>query len=162
VETPPADPVPEKYELKAPEGVKLDTALISELTPAFKELGLTASKAQKLADTFIKAQTAAHARNLASDLETTMKDPDVGQMNWGKTVGEVNRALSAFTTPEDRAWMEKVAGVGNRLEFVRLFARIGRAMAEDRPARGAPTSAEKPSRATKLYGGGDLVGAEKQ
>jgi len=127
----------------------------------FKELGLTAKKAQGLADVFVKAQLASHAASMARDLERTMADPEIGQMNWGKTVGEVNRALAAFTSPEDRKWIEG-RGDGNRLEYVRLFARIGRAMAEDRPARGSPTSAEKPTTASKLYGGRDLVGSEKQ
>ena len=140
----------------------LDDGLIAALTPAFKAARLSAANTQKLADAFIAYQTEAVKRSLASELDRTMKDPDIGQMNWGKTLGEVNRALAAFTSPEDRKWMEQVAGVGNRLEFVRLFARIGRAMAEDRPARGSPTSAEKPSTATKLYGGGDVVGNTKQ
>jgi len=157
----PADAIPESYQIKPPEGVKLDDALITALTPQFKELGLSSAKAQKLAETFIGYQQKNAAATMAADLDRTMKDPEIGQMNWGRTLSEVNRALSAFTTPEDRKWME-ARGDGNRLEYVRLFAKIGRAMAEDRPARGSPTSAEKTSVATKLYGGRDLVGNDKQ
>src|SRR5690348_11287255 len=42
--------VPDEYKFTAPEGAKLDDALIAEATPVFKELGLDQAAAQKLID----------------------------------------------------------------------------------------------------------------
>lgn len=163
-EVPPAPvppPIPDAYTLKAPEGLNLDATLVQAMTPTFKNLKLTNDQAQGLADTFMQFQKNLPAAMLAADLDRTMKDPEIGGMNYGRTQGLVNLALTAFTTPEDRAWMEK-AGIGNRLEFVRTFARIGRAMSQDTPARGSPTSANKPTTADRLYGGGDLISNSKE
>jgi hypothetical protein len=49
-----APEVPEAYDIKPPDGVELDAALLEAVTPTFKDLGLTNEAAQKLADAYAK------------------------------------------------------------------------------------------------------------
>lgn len=87
---------------------------------------------------------------MARDLEVTMKDPELGQLNWGKTQGMVNEALGAFTTPQFRQKLERW-GIANDVEFVRVFASIGKAMRGDNPERGSPSSVSDESMADRMY-----------
>lgn len=150
--------VPDKYELKAPEGIALDAGVVDAISPVFKELGLTAAAAQKLADAFIAHQKDAPARMLTRDLEVTMKDPVLGGLNYGKTAAAVNRALAAFTTPAFRTWLTG-AGIANNLEFVRVFRAVGEAMGEDTPAVGGAESAPPLSMADRIYAKKSSAGA---
>src|SRR5712671_1685898 len=52
---PPAVGAPDKYaDFKVPDGFKFDEKALTEATAAFKELGLSQEKAQKLVDTYAK------------------------------------------------------------------------------------------------------------
>jgi len=44
--------VPEKYEFKIPDGMEMDSELLKEAEPMFKELGLSQAKAQKVIDLY--------------------------------------------------------------------------------------------------------------
>lgn len=126
--------------------------------PIFKDLKLPKATGEKLVTAFLEYTKALPAKMLARDLEVTMKDPVLGQLNWGKTQGTVNEALAAFTTPEFRQKLERW-GIANDLEFVRVFAGIGRAMRGDSAARGSPTTASEESVADRLYGRAQKVQA---
>lgn len=128
-----------------------DPAIAAALSPAFKAAGLTQDKVDGIVSTFLEFQAGLPARMLAHDLEVTMKDPEIGGLNWGKTQGMINEALAAFTTPEFRSKLERW-GIGNDLEFVRVFASIGKAMRGDSPTRGHPSTIEPESRADRMYG----------
>lgn len=154
--------IPETYtlpEIKGIDGkaIAIDPALIPVMGPAFKAAGLTQDAVNGLVKTFVDFQTQLPTQMLARDLEVTMKDPDLGQMNWGKTQGHVNEALAAFTTPEFRSKLERW-GIANDLEFVRVFASIGRAMRGDIATRGAPSTAPEESRADRMYGRATKIG----
>jgi hypothetical protein len=148
--------IPETYEIQVPkaladQGLSLNPDVIPALAPALKKAGLTQTQLQTVAEAFIDFQAKVPARMLERDLEVTMKDPDVGGLNYGRTQGHVNAALSAFTHPEFRSLLNKT-GLANNLEFVRVFERIGKAMSGDAPARGTPDGAPQLSRAERLYG----------
>lgn len=136
----------------------MDPEIMPVMAPVFKAAGLTQEKANELVKTFVAYQQTLPAKILARDMEATMKDPELGQMNWGKTQGMVNEALGAFTTPEFRQRLERW-GIANDLEFVRVFASIGRAMRGDTPARGGPTTAGELSQADRIYGKAKKVDA---
>ncbi|RPH41491.1 MAG: hypothetical protein EHM87_19600, partial [Burkholderiales bacterium] len=56
--------VPEKYEIKVPEGMTLDQAFLDKVTPVFKKHNVTQAAAQEIADIYIanmKAQADAAA-----------------------------------------------------------------------------------------------------
>lgn len=154
--------IPEIYvlpELKdsAGKAIALNPELLPVMGPAFKAANLSQDAVNGLVKTFIDYQQQLPAKMLARDLEVTMKDPALGQMNWGKTQGQVNEALAAFTTPEFRSKLERW-GIANDLEFVRVFASIGRAMRGDVATRGSPTSASEESVADRMYGRATKVG----
>lgn len=111
---------------------------------------MTQAQVDLVAKSFVSFQQGMPARMLAQDLEVTMKDATLGGLNWGKTQGYVNDALTAFTTPEFRGQLERW-GVANNLEFVRVFCSIGRAMRGDSIPKGNPTTAET-SVADRIYG----------
>lgn len=155
--------IPDTYvlpEIKGTDGkaIALNPEIMPVMSPAFKAAGLTQEKANELIKTFVAFQQTLPAQTLARDMEATMKDPELGQMNWGKTQGMVNEALGAFTTPEFRQKLERW-GIANDLEFVRVFASIGRAMRGDTPARGGPTTATELSQADRIYGKAKKVDA---
>jgi hypothetical protein len=131
--------------------MQIDPALVPALTPALKKAGLTQAQLQTVADSFLEFQAKTPARLLERDLEVTMKDPDIGGLNYGRTQGHVTAALNAFTHPEFRTLLAK-SGLANNLEFVRVFERIGKAMHGDTPARGSPDGAPPLTTAEKLYG----------
>lgn len=133
------------------QGLKINPDLLPALTPALKKAGLTQMQLQTVAESFLDFQGKLPARMLERDLEVTMKDPDVGGLNYGRTQGHVNAALTAFTTPEFRSLLNQT-GLANNLEFVRVFERIGKAMAGDSAARGSPDGAPEMSRAERMYG----------
>lgn len=132
-------------------GVELNAAVLPAMAPAFKAAGLTQAQLDTLLPAFVEFQRAQPAAMLARDLEVISKDQKLGGANWGKTQGNVNLALEAFTTPEFRKKLEGW-GIANDLEFVRVFDAIGRSMREDTPARGQPTGAEPTTRAQRMYG----------
>lgn len=142
--------LPDAYTIKAPQGQTFDPAIAAALTPAFKAAGLTQEKADGIVSAFLESQAKLPERLLARDLEVTMKDPELGQLNWGKTQGMVNQALAAFTTPQFRQQLEQW-GIGNNVEFVRVFAAIGKAMRGDTPERGSPSSVSDESMADRMY-----------
>lgn len=159
---PVAPAIPERYEFKIPKGdaykdASLDEHFAQAITPALKEAGVTQEALDKIFPAFVDFQRGQVNAMMARDLEATMKDPTLGKMNWGKTQGFVNTALAAFTTPEFRTQLNRW-GIANNLEFVRVFASIGKAMASDVAERGQPTSAEQESRADRMYGRAKKVG----
>jgi len=155
-ETPAAATIPETYDIALPKamldaGLKVNPDLLPALTPALKKAGLTQTQLQTVAESFLEFQGKLPARMLERDLEVTMKDPDIGGLNYGRTQGHVNAALTAFTTPEFRSLLNQT-GLANNLEFVRVFERIGKAMSGDSAARGSPDGAPQLSRAERMYG----------
>jgi hypothetical protein len=120
------------------------------LSPAFKAAGLTQDKVDGIVGAFLESQAKLPERLMARDLEVTMKDPELGGMNWGKTQGMVNEALGAFTTPQFRQKLERW-GIANDVEFVRVFAAVGKAMRGDTAERGSPSTASDESMADRMY-----------
>ena len=150
--------IPESYDIKLPEtmvaaGIKLDPELLPTMAPALKDAGLTQAQFQKVAEAFLTFQARGPERVMARDFEVTSKDPDIGGMKYAQTLKHVGLALDAFADPGFKQFV-KSAGIGNRLEFVRVFQRIGEAMAKagDVPSRSSPDAAPEITRAQRLYG----------
>lgn len=154
--TPAVPVIPETYALpeikdSAGKAIALNPEMLPVMAPAFKAAGLTQESVNGLVKTFVDYQAQMVPKMLARDLEVTMKDANLGGMNWGKTQGMVNEALSAFTTPEFRQKLERW-GIANDLEFVRVFASIGKAMRGDSPSSGQPSTVSDLSQADRIYG----------
>lgn len=153
--------VPEKYELKAPEGQTLDALSLDVFTPVFKELGLTQEQAQKLVDTqFAASAKAVEAANkklgdeMAAEAATWAKqsreDKEFGGTNFETNAKIANQALAAFGTPELTKEL-KDSGYCNHPAFVRFFWNVGQKLGESAaPTHGAPPASAKTA-AAALY-----------
>lgn len=138
----PLDTVPEDgvYALTMPEGVEVDQELLGALAPQFKELGLTTSQAQALADKFIAAQQskmegaqAQFAETVSKWVDDAKKDPEIGGAKWDSTVKNASGVVSRFGSPELKEFLNS-SGAGNHPELIRFMAKVGAMIGEDNPA----------------------------
>lgn len=129
---------PEEYEdFKAPEGVELNEEVLNQFKPVAKELNLTQEQAQKLVD-FQAAQVAQHQAetqeyfgNLMSEWQQAVKeDSEIGGKAFDENIANAKAAIEAFGSKELIAVLDET-GMGNHPEFVRVFARMGKAIKED-------------------------------
>jgi predicted DNA-binding protein (UPF0251 family) len=128
---------PEKYEFKAPEGVELDAAAIAEFEPLARELNLNQEQAQKLLELHTKtlqnqaqSQTQVAAKQIEAWVGEIKADKEIGGTNFDSSVRHAQAAAKKFGSPEFLAALD-ATGMGSHPELVRVFARIGKAMAED-------------------------------
>jgi len=154
----PANQVPEdgKYELTMPEGVELDADLLAGMSPRFKELGLTRSQAQALADDFIKAGQAkavkdgeAWAGRIAGWANDAKADKDIGGAKWEGTVKDAQRALAQLGTPALKDYLN-ASGGGNHPEVIRIFSKVGGLIKEDQPASDGGGGTNRPAETAHL------------
>jgi hypothetical protein len=151
---------PEAYEaFVAPEGVTIDQDVANEFTALAKENNLTQAAAQKLFELGAK-QSAKLSESLLSKTaevqakwETDAKaDKEFGGEKLAENLAVAGKALDAYASPELKALLGKFdqeknpngTSLGNHPEIIRLFLRVGQAMAEDKLVTGSPTPA-KPS-----------------
>ena len=121
--------VPEKYEFDLPEDLEIDPAVNTELQAALKEAKLPPDQAKKLVNLHVKtvrAQQEAFDRTLQSWSDETMTAlgdtaPEV--------FGHAKAALERFDKQGKIRELLNSSGLGNRVEFVRLFEQIGRQLA---------------------------------
>lgn len=156
----PLDVVPEDgtYALTLPEGMKLDEALLGEASPVFKDAGLTVRQANKLA-AFFGELRAKEAKQRADDWQAitagweqqTLRDPEYATVGFKAAQETANRALAQFGTPELDAALAST-GMDSHPEMVRLFYRIGKAMADDTTERGTGGVDAQVTMETRMYG----------
>ena len=165
--------VPEKYDLKAPEGYEIDPKMVEEFTPIAKELGLTNEQAQKLADVWNKhsiesaeAPYKAYEEFRTKGRDEIVKDPALGdgkdnlkpevRTNISKVYDAIGDAklIEAFKADMD------LTGSGDRPSFVRVMNAVGKLLSEGTLVKGSGASplgqtssgnAAKPSAAQALY-----------
>ena len=118
--------LPEKYEFNLPEGVEIAPEMNSELQSALKEAKLAPEKAQALIDLHVKSlqsQQAAFDRTVESWSDETMQ-------TLGSQAPEVfahaRAGLERFDQQGKIRELLDRSGLGNRIEFVRLFEQLGR------------------------------------
>ncbi len=134
---------PEQYaDFAFEEGKALDAELADDIKATAKELGLTQSQAQKLADLALKRTESAQSQQ--AEMLAQARDEWAGQAKADKEFGgdaiEANlatarKALDTFGTPELKALLNE-SGLGNHPEVIRFFYRSGKAISEDRVIRG--------------------------
>ena len=135
--------MPEQYaDFAFEDGKALDAELADDIKATAKELGLTQSQAQKLADLALKRTESAQSKQ--AEMLAQARDEWAGQAKADKEFGgdaiEANlatarKALDTFGTPELKALLNE-SGLGNHPEVIRFFYRSGKAISEDRVIRG--------------------------
>lgn len=155
---------PEKYELKAPEGMDFDGAAFEAAEPTLRELGLSNEQAQKLVDTYAKDivpkiferanqnlnQVAADRRKEWND--SFEKDPDIGGPKKDATIAAAARAFDHYGIKKGEGLRQLLdeSGLGNHPDMIRFVARIGADLEEGSFERGGATTTPK-SAEQKLY-----------
>jgi hypothetical protein len=170
------DGLPEKYELKMPEGVELDTAVMEVADPVFRELGLGQEQAQKFVPLAVKVQervleeqTKRFEETAADWAKEAKKDPVLGGAKWQETEHLVAKAFDTAaakmaTIERDGEKIDGKAQVkefkdllaqtklGNHPTLMRMFRFFGQAVGEDSDfIRADGGAAVKKSREEELY-----------
>jgi hypothetical protein len=138
--------VPDKYEIKPPEGMTLDQVTLDKVTPMFKEIGLTNAQAQKLSDLYTNlTKESASASDLKfktwneANVKETMALPNIKEEL--KSVAKVKGLYSPETIEALNA-----SGIGNLKCFILDSAKIGKLFSEEHLVNDNITS--KPHSAT--------------
>lgn len=145
---------PEKYEFVAPEGVTLDPEAVAEFEPIAREMNLTNDQAQKLVGlqaSFVQKQHEAWNKQVNTWVGEIKTDKEIGGTALKQTITHSQSALAKFGTPELMKALDSTK-MGNHPELVRVFARIGKAMAEDNFVPSEKPSGENESAANRMYG----------
>lgn len=164
--------VPDKYELKAPEGATLDQALVDKVTPLFKELGVSAEGAQKLFDFHNNAMKAATEgpANAMAEMRSEWRGEVVKDATIGNGVDNLKPEVAANIAKAFGAMDPKVAtsmkeafdltGAGDNPAVIRGLNALGKLLSEGTLVNGGRPSplgqtksgeAARPSPAQAMY-----------
>ncbi len=149
---------PESYtDFNMPEGMETDQGMIETFLPVAKELNLSQENAQKFVDLHtkgLKASVDAHVKDWADAMGKwkgdTKADKEIGGERFDQTQVNVNLALKTFGN-EKLSEMLEVTGVGNHVEFVRFFDKVGGLIANDKIDLGNVANAETRTQAEIMY-----------
>lgn len=163
-EAQPAQPAgaPEKYEFQAPEGVNFDPAVVDKFSAVAKELNLSQEAAQKVLSEVGPAMAAAQQKaqaEMVASWETEAKaDKEFGGENFERNLAIAKQGQAFIGTPALAQFLEQTK-LGSHPEVIRLFFKVGQAIAEDthvpggaRPAGGDKGGSPTERYATALYG----------
>lgn len=136
--TEPAKPVvPEKYDLKLPEGSQLDAKAIERISLQSKEKGLSNEQAQAVIEseskaiaTFVEGEKERVKARTDVWRSEVQADPELGGDGYKKNVELAKRVVQRFGTDALMKTLDDT-GLGNYPELVRFVSRIGKAMSED-------------------------------
>lgn len=153
--TPPVTPpvvapvIPEKYDVKLPDGMQIDAKALEAYTPLFKEIGVTADGAQKLVDAQLKLANDAQKANdeaFAAQIEgwgkASREDKEFGGSAFDTNIVVAQRALAKFGSPELKELLDGT-GLGNHPEVLRAFVKIGKLIGEDGGVGGGDSGADR-------------------
>lgn len=156
---PPAKVVPEKYELKLPEGSQLGTSAIEKISAYAKQNGLSNKEAQSLLDeqsnavkSFSEQQRTQHETLVENWRKEVEADTEIGGENFKQNVELASRVVKKFGDEQLIKDLNET-GYGNYPPLVKLLHRIGKAMAPDQLVvpSGNPPPGQGKSRAERMY-----------
>lgn len=136
--TPQAPAVPEKYDFKLDEGSLLDAAYVEQFSQFAKEKKLTQDQAQEFLqreaqalNTFVQKQQQEFEKQQSQWVEQIKTDPEIGGEKFNQSIELAHRALKEFASDSFLKELE-TTGYGNHPELVRVFAKIGNLIKEDK------------------------------
>lgn len=139
----------------------LDKEVISRVTEAGKAMNLPKEHAEKLLSfaeaevvRVIESRQGEFAKIVTEKWPAEVKaDAELGGAKYDVTVQNAERAITRFATPEFKKTLNDT-GWGAHPELVRVFARIGAAMREDKfESQHGSGPADQKDLATRIYGG---------
>jgi hypothetical protein len=148
--SPEAKAVQAPVEVKVPEGVAVNTAIVDEFKDLSQKLGLDSTKAQQIFDLGLKMQESFVAD--ADRLMNKFVDDSTNSMKkeWGAqydtNVAAAQRVITKFGDPK---FFDELKGMENAPAVMRTLANIGRAIGEDSIALPGAQSAPPPDSKNK-------------
>jgi hypothetical protein len=155
------EPKPISYDLKLPDNALVDKTHVDEVVTFAKEYKLTNDVAQKILER--SNQTlAAYVGKQKETFETQSKtwadevknDKELGGEKFNETVETAKRVLDKFGSDDFKKALNET-GLGNHPELVRVFARIGKTMSEDKLVLPGTQGPGKKSMEEVFYGGSE-------
>ena len=152
----------EEYTLSLEDGSPLSEDHLKEVSELSKSLGLSKDQATKL----LSHQSEQYKKTLDSQekdkieqsarwVDEIKKDTEMGGPLFKESVENAHRAFSRFGSKELKSYLDD-SGLGNNPEMIRIFSRIGKAMADDKFVNGDPVSNKEPKSLGELmYAGFD-------
>lgn len=141
----PVDPVkaepaaPENYEFVSPEGLTLDTEVISAFEGVARDLDLPKDKAQSVIDrvapVIAARQTAAFEATKTEWGNQAKADKEFGGDAFTENLAVAKLAMDEHFAPDFKAFLEST-GLGNHPEMIRGLYRIGKTLSQDGAIRG--------------------------
>ena len=151
--------VPEKYDIKVPEGMSLDTQALEKFTPIAKELKLSNEQAQKLADIYaerqdaaVKAQREAYQQTVEGWKKESKADKEIGGTNLPVTQATCRKALNVFDPDGEFSKLMDESGFGNHPAVLRFVNRVGKSVKEDQGVRAKSSAPQERDINKILYG----------
>ncbi|OUO94729.1 hypothetical protein [Cloacibacillus sp. An23] len=148
-----APEVPERYELKMPDGWTLDEEGLAELTPIMHELKASNEQVQAVADLYIRRMSAARERQMAAERETVKSwreelknDAEIGGAKYEENLASVKKMLIKYGSEDFYNYLDD-SGLGNYPPFVKVMVKIARELEDDRFVPGAAASSDEPAAA---------------
>lgn len=126
---------PEPFELTAPDGYPINDAGLKGLNDLCRSAKLTKEQGeavmQYMAGNYSTWQEQQQAQGKAW-IEEFKADKDFGGDKFDSSVAEAQKALATFDESGDVRAMLAETGYGNNPAVLRIFARVGRALGEDK------------------------------
>lgn len=156
---PPAPPAP--LALKLVDHALVDHASLERTTKALTDLKVAPEQAQAIAE-HVNAEVAAYWQRKEAEAVTlrtvewvrqAKADPEIGGANFDASLQDAARARAQFFTPEFDTLLDST-GLGNHPEFLRAWARVGKAIGQSplrQPGSPSAPSHEEKSLAQKLW-----------
>lgn len=136
--TPQAPAVPEKYDFKLDDGSLLDAAYVEQFSQFAKEKKLTQDQAQEFLqreaqalNSFVQKQQQEFEKVQAEWVNQIKNDSEIGGEKFNQSIELAHRALKQFASDSFLKELE-TTGYGNHPELVRVFAKIGNMIKEDK------------------------------
>lgn len=154
---------PESYaDFRVPDGLEaFDKDVVTAFGTVAKELNLSQASAQRILDQVgpkLAERQKAQLKSVQAEWSKALSaDPEIGGARLTETFTTANKAYEQFASPALRELLSK-SGLDGHPEVVRMFARLGRDMADDKlvvPGTETPTPAiHDPAHQKKLLYGG--------
>lgn len=137
-----SDTAPADIQINVPKGVAVDQGMMDSFKGIAKEIGLTTDTAQKMADWYFKTNSEAAQKFQSGREEMITKwaeeaktDKEIGGDKFDGSVKLAQSALRQFGSPALTQILNET-GLGNHREMIALFAKIGKAVSEDKTPKG--------------------------
>lgn len=154
---------PEAYEL-ALDGFELDTELLGEAEPVFRELGLSNEQAnallplvpkvmEKAQNAVVQSMLDAGANQRKAWLDAFTADPEIGGAKREETEHLAAKGLDAMGFTADHPFRKALteSGFGNHPDMIRMARRMGEMLGEDGTFARAGAGEDKPDPLAELY-----------